>query len=64
MPYIVLAGIMCIGYIHELTGAGEMAEYKDLKARLDQGDTIIHDAAVSTELHSMGVPMDLSLIHI
>ena len=58
MPYIVLAGIMCIGYIHELTGAGEMAEYKDLKARLDQGDTIIHDAAVSTELHSMGVPMD------
>ena len=53
MPYIVLAGIMCIGYIHELTGAGEMAEYKDLKGRLDQGDTIIHDA-----------PVSLSLIHI
>ncbi|MDC0035471.1 homocysteine S-methyltransferase family protein [Chloroflexi bacterium] len=35
-----------------------MGNYKDLKTRLDQGDTIIHDAAVSTELHSMGVPMD------
>ncbi len=35
-----------------------MTEYKTLKARLDSGDTIIHDAAVSTELHSMGVPMD------
>ena len=35
-----------------------MAGYKDLKARLDRGDTIIHDAAVSTELQSMGVPMD------
>lgn len=36
-----------------------MPRYKDLKARLETGDTIIHDAAVSTELHSMGVPMDL-----
>ncbi|MQG03620.1 MAG: homocysteine S-methyltransferase family protein [SAR202 cluster bacterium] len=35
-----------------------MADYKELKARLDRGETIIHDAAVSTELHSMGVPMD------
>ncbi len=35
-----------------------MADYKDLKARLDRGDTIIHDAAVSTELQSMGVPLD------
>ena len=35
-----------------------MAGYKDLKARLDRGATIIHDAAVSTELQSMGVPMD------
>ncbi len=35
-----------------------MPDYKDLKARLNSGDTIIHDAAVSTELQSMGVPMD------
>ena len=35
-----------------------MATYKNLKARLDRGETIIHDAAVSTELQSMGVPMD------
>ena len=35
-----------------------MANYKNLKARLDRGETIIHDAAVSTELQSMGVPMD------
>ena len=35
-----------------------MVTYKDLKARLDLGETIIHDAAVSTELQSMGVPMD------
>jgi methionine synthase I (cobalamin-dependent) len=35
-----------------------MADYKDLKTRLDRGDTIIHDAAVSTELQSMGVPLD------
>ncbi|MEC7835897.1 MAG: homocysteine S-methyltransferase family protein [Chloroflexota bacterium] len=35
-----------------------MPDYKDLKARLDRGETIIHDAAVSTELQSMGIPMD------
>ena len=35
-----------------------MANYKNLKARLDRGETIIHDAADSTELQSMGVPMD------
>ncbi len=35
-----------------------MADYRDLKARLDRGETVIHDGAVSTELQSMGVPMD------
>lgn len=39
-------------------GVKSMATYKDLKARLDRRETIIHDAAVSTELQSMGVPMD------
>ena len=35
-----------------------MPDYIGLKERLDRGDTIIHDAAVTTELQSMGVPMD------
>lgn len=35
-----------------------MAHYRILKARLDRGETVIHDGAVSTELQSMGVPMD------
>ena len=35
-----------------------MADYRDLKRRLDRGETVIHDGAVSTELQSMGVPMD------
>lgn len=33
-------------------------DYQDLKRSLDRGETVIHDAAVSTELQAMGVPMD------
>ena len=35
-----------------------MAGYQELKARIDRGETIVHDAATSTELQSMGVPLD------
>ena len=34
-----------------------MANYQDLKARFDQGDTIILDGAIGTQLQDMGVPM-------
>ena len=34
-----------------------MANYQDLKARLDRGETMIHDGAIGTQLQSMGVPM-------
>lgn len=33
-------------------------DYQDLKRSLDRGETVIHDAAVSTELQAMGVPME------
>ena len=35
-----------------------MAGYQELKSRLDQGDTIILDGAVGTQISDMGVPMD------
>ena len=35
-----------------------MADYQELKARLDRGETVVHDGAVSTQLQAMGVPMD------
>ena len=34
-----------------------MADYQDLKARLDRGETVIHDGAIGTQLQGMGVPM-------
>ncbi len=34
-----------------------MSSYQDLKSRIDQGDVIILDGAIGTELQSMGVPM-------
>lgn len=35
-----------------------MAVYSDLKDRLDQGETVIHDGATGSQLAKMGVPMD------
>ena len=35
-----------------------MASYMDLKSRIDQGDVIVLDGAIGTELQAMGVPMD------
>ena len=35
-----------------------MANYENLKSRMDQGDVIILDGAIGTELQAMGVPMD------
>ena len=35
-----------------------MADYQELKARLDRGETVVHDGAVGTQLSNMGVPMD------
>ena len=35
-----------------------MASYEDLKSRMDQGEVIILDGAIGTELQAMGVPMD------
>ena len=35
-----------------------MANYGDLKSRVDRGDVIILDGAIGTELQAMGVPMD------
>ena len=35
-----------------------MANYEALKSRLDQGEVVILDGAIGTELQSMGVPMD------
>ena len=35
-----------------------MANYKKLKSRIDQGEVIILDGAIGTELQAMGVPMD------
>ena len=34
-----------------------MANYQDLKARMDQGDTVVLDGAIGTQLQDMGVPM-------
>ena len=34
-----------------------MANYEDLKRRVDEGEAIILDGAIGTELQSMGVPM-------
>ena len=34
-----------------------MANYQDLKSRLDHGEVIILDGAIGTELQAMGVPM-------
>ena len=34
-----------------------MADYQDLKARIDRGETVVHDGAIGTQLQSMGVPM-------
>ena len=34
-----------------------MANYQDLKNRIDNGDTVILDGAVGTQLQDMGVPM-------
>ena len=34
-----------------------MADYQELKARLDRGETVIHDGAIGTQLQGMGVPM-------
>ena len=35
-----------------------MANYQNLKSRIDQGEVILLDGAIGTELQSMGVPMD------
>ena len=35
-----------------------MANYEELKDRMEHGDVIILDGAVGTELQAMGVPMD------
>ncbi len=35
-----------------------MANYGDLKRRVDRGDVIVLDGAIGTELQAMGVPMD------
>ncbi len=35
-----------------------MANYDELKRRLDQGDVVVLDGAIGTELQAMGVPMD------
>ena len=35
-----------------------MADYQELKARLDRGETVVHDGAIATQLQAMGVPMD------
>ena len=35
-----------------------MANYEDLKERVDRGDVIVLDGAIGTELQAMGVPMD------
>jgi len=35
-----------------------MANYEDLKSRIDQGEVIVLDGAIGTELQAMGVPMD------
>ena len=34
-----------------------MADYASLKRRIDNGEVIILDGAIGTELQSMGVPM-------
>ncbi|MYD51131.1 MAG: homocysteine S-methyltransferase family protein [Dehalococcoidia bacterium] len=35
-----------------------MADYKQLKSRIDDGEVIVLDGAIGTELQAMGVPMD------
>lgn len=35
-----------------------MSKYLQLRSRLDQGDVIVLDGAIGTELQTMGVPMD------
>ena len=35
-----------------------MANYGELKSRLDRGDVVVLDGAIGTELQTMGVPMD------
>jgi homocysteine S-methyltransferase len=35
-----------------------MSKYLQLRSRLDQGDVIVLDGAIGTELQNMGVPMD------
>ena len=35
-----------------------MADYKQLKSRIDKGEVIVLDGAIGTELQAMGVPMD------
>ena len=35
-----------------------MANYQNLKSRIDQGEVIVLDGAIGTELQAMGVPMD------
>lgn len=35
-----------------------MANYQNLKSRIDQGEVILLDGAIGTELQAMGVPMD------
>ena len=35
-----------------------MANYENLKKRIDQGEVIVLDGAIGTELQAMGVPMD------
>ena len=35
-----------------------MANYENLKSRIDKGEVIILDGAIGTELQAMGVPMD------
>ena len=35
-----------------------MADYKQLKSRIDDSEVIVLDGAIGTELQAMGVPMD------
>jgi methionine synthase I (cobalamin-dependent) len=35
-----------------------MAEYKELRSRLEAREIILLDGAIGTQLQSMGVPMD------
>ena len=35
-----------------------MAKYENLKSRMDNGEVIVLDGAIGTELQAMGVPMD------